>query len=237
MFCKNCGSSFPDGQNFCPVCGAAAEKPVAVNAAQPTNASYQQNAAYPVNQPQYATPSYPQQQYAQPQYPQQPQYAQPQYAQPQYAQLQYAQQPYGQPQYPAYQRPVLQLATNRKLVKYIFFNILTFGIYGLVYFTNISNSINAAASRYDGRKTMNYCLVAFIFSWLTCGIVPFVWIIKLSARIGNELKRRNINYSFGAGQFWLWCFLGSLFIVGPFIYIHKLSVAMNLICKDYNMKG
>ncbi|MBR4762460.1 MAG: DUF4234 domain-containing protein [Clostridia bacterium] len=129
------------------------------------------------------------------------------------------------------------LATNRKLVKYIFFSILTFGIYSIVFFTNISTSLNTAASRYDGRKTMNYCLVYFLFSWMTLGIVPFVWIIKLSSRIGGELKRRGINYGFGAGTFWLWYFLGSLFIAGPFIYIHKLATAMNLICKDYNARG
>ena len=36
---------------------------------------------------------------------------------------------------------------------------------------------------------MHFCLVAFIFSWLTFGIVPFVWMIKLTARVGNELRR------------------------------------------------
>ena len=229
MFCASCGTQLPEGVSFCPNCGArvAAQTPV-----QPQPA------------PQYRSEPAPQAQpYVQPQpVPQAQPYVQPQpvpQAQP-YVQA----QPYAQPYQTANtvyvtvnQAPVARLATNRKLVKLIFFSILTFGIYGIVFFTNISTSINTAASRYDGKKTMNFCLVFFIFSWLTMGIVPFVWIIKRSSRIGNELRRRGINYTFGAGQLWLWCVLGSLFFVGPFIYAHKLAVSMNLICGDYNQRG
>ena len=101
----------------------------------------------------------------------------------------------------------------------------------------VSTDINTIASRYDGKKTMHFCLVLFIFSWLTCGIVPIVWFHNISGRIGNELRRRGINYSFGAGSFWGWDVLGSLIIVGPFIYAHKLFKAMNLLAADYNVKG
>ena len=72
---------------------------------------------------------------------------------------------------------------------------------------------------------------------LTFGIAPIVWYHKLSARMGNELKRRGIAYSFGAGTFWGWNILGSLIFVGPFIYLHKLCKSMNLLCEDYNARG
>lgn len=130
-----------------------------------------------------------------------------------------------------------KLKTNRGLLKYIIFTIITFGIYPLVMMSIISSDINLIASKYDGKKTMHYCLVAFIFSWLTLGIVPIVWFHKLSARIGNELARRGIAYSFGAGSFWGWNVLGSLIVVGPFIYIHKLLKAMNLLGENYNING
>lgn len=138
---------------------------------------------------------------------------------------------------PVYNAPAIQLATNRGLVKYILLSIITLGIYGIVVMSKISSDINIIASKYDGRKTMNYCLVLFIFSWLTFGIVPLVWSSRLCSRIGCELQRRRIGYSFGAGTFWGWSFFGSLIIVGPFIYCHKLFKAMNLLSKDYNMKG
>jgi len=134
-------------------------------------------------------------------------------------------------------RPVAMLKTNRGLLKYILLGIITFGIYPLVLMSSISTDINVIASRYDGKKTMHYCLVVFIFSWLTAGIVPLVWSHKISARIGNELARRGIAYPFGAGTFWGWNILGSLIVVGPFIYIHKLCTAMNMISAHYNQNG
>ena len=103
--------------------------------------------------------------------------------------------------------------------------------------SNVSTDINTIASRYDGKKTMHYCLVLFIFSWLTLGIVPLVWNHKISDRIGAELTRRGIDYQFGAGTFWGWGILGSLILVGPCIYTHKLLTAMNRLSADYNVNG
>lgn len=133
--------------------------------------------------------------------------------------------------------PVRQLKTNRGLIKYILLSLITFGIYGLVLMSSVSSDINTIAERHDGKKTMHFCLLTFVFSWLTFGIATFVWYHRISARIGKELKRRGISYSFGAGTYWLWNILGSLIVVGPFIYYHKLFKSMNLLAKDYNEKG
>lgn len=133
--------------------------------------------------------------------------------------------------------PVRQLKTNRGLVKYILLSIITFGIYALVVMSTVSSDINTIASRYDGKKTMHFCLLTFIFSWLTLGIGILVWYHKISARIGRELDRRGIGYSFGAGTYWGWSILGSLIIVGPFIYFHKLFKSMNLLAENYNING
>ena len=133
--------------------------------------------------------------------------------------------------------PVIQLKTNRGLIKFILLNILTLGIYSLVVMSGISTDINVIASRHDGKKTPHFLLMAFIYSWLTFGIACFTWPHRLSNRIGAELKRRNISYSFGAGSFWGWNVLGSLIGVGPFVYLHKLCKAMNLLCEDFNARG
>lgn len=131
----------------------------------------------------------------------------------------------------------LQLRTNRGLLKFILLSMITFGIYGLVVMSHISEDINTIASKYDGKKTMHYCLVVFLFSWLTFGIVPLVWIHKISARIGNELNRRGIDYTFGAVTFWAWGVLGSIIVVGPFIFYHKFLKSMNLLAADFNTRG
>lgn len=133
--------------------------------------------------------------------------------------------------------PVAQLKTNKGLLKYILLSLITFGIYGIVVMSAVSTDINITAGRYDGKRTMHYCLLYFLIGWLTFGIGYIVWAHKISARIGNELKRRNIAYSFGAADYWLWNVLGTIIIVGPFIYLHKLFKATNLINADYNVKG
>ena len=133
--------------------------------------------------------------------------------------------------------PVGQLKTNRSLLRFILLSIVTLGIYSIVFFSGISENINAIASRYDGKKTMHFCLLFFLSGPITAGIAVLVWYHRISARIGSELQRRGINYSFDAGTFWIWNILGSLIVVGPFVYVHKLATAMNLLCENYNING
>lgn len=133
--------------------------------------------------------------------------------------------------------PVGQLNAKRSLLKFILLGIITFGIYPIVFFSGISADINVIAGRYDGRKTMHYCLLLFLIGPITFGIAYFVWFHKISARIGNELKRRNIPYNLSASDFWLWDVLGALIIVGPFIFIHKLATASNKLAEHYNVNG
>lgn len=133
--------------------------------------------------------------------------------------------------------PVGQLKTNKSLLKFILLSMITFGIYGIVVMSSVSNDINIIASRYDGKKTMHYCLLCFLVGPITCGIAVLVWFHKISARIGSELERRNIDYSISASTFWGWYVLGSFIIVGPFVYMYKLFNAMNMLAEDYNIRG
>lgn len=137
----------------------------------------------------------------------------------------------------AYSAPIRPLKTNRSLAKYILLGIITCGIYDIVVLSGISTDINTIASRYDGKKTMHFCLMLFIFMPITAFIADFVWFHKISARIGQELRRRSINFSFGARDYWLWCILGSLIIIGPYVYIYDLIAASNKLAEDYNING
>lgn len=133
--------------------------------------------------------------------------------------------------------PVGQLKTNKGLFKTILLSLITFGIYSLVVMSSVSNDINIVASRYDGKKTMHYCLLFFIINPITLGIAGIVWSHKISNRIGSELRRRGIAYNFSASDFWLWNVLGSLILVGPFIYLHKMFKAVNKMNAHYNVNG
>ncbi len=133
--------------------------------------------------------------------------------------------------------PVYQLKTNKGLLKTILLSLITFGIYPLVVLSVVSTDINTVASKYDGKRTMHFCLLFFILTPITFGIADLFWFHNISKRIGNELKRRGIAYGFGAGSYWGWCILGCLIGVGPLVYLHKLFKATNLMNADYNVNG
>ena len=99
--------------------------------------------------------------------------------------------------------PMNQLKTNRSLIKLILLSIVTLGIYAIIFFYRVSEDINTIASRYDGKRTMNYLLILFIIGPITLGIAAYVWFHRFSNRVGSELNRREINYNFNAGTYWM----------------------------------
>ncbi|MCI1902132.1 MAG: DUF4234 domain-containing protein [Bifidobacteriaceae bacterium] len=129
------------------------------------------------------------------------------------------------------------MRTDRSLLKYILFGIITLGIYDIVVLTETTNTVNTIISRYDGRRSMHYLLMFFIFGWLTGGIAWLVWYHRISNRIGDELQRRGHDRLISASDYWLWGILGSLIVVGPFVYLYKLFNAVNTLAWDYNQRG
>lgn len=160
-------------------------------------------------------------------------YQQPQQPQQPYQQQPYQQQPYQQQPYPA---PRTQLRTDFSMGKTVLLSLITFGIYGIVVWCRLVDNINTLASPYDGKKTMNYFL-AILLGIITLGIYPIVWNHQLCDRIGDELHRRRINYELSSSTYWLWGVLGSLIIVGPFIYMDKVFNATNMLSQHYNQFG
>ena len=147
------------------------------------------------------------------------------------------QQMYQQPMYQQPMRPFSPMKTDRGMLKFILLNIITCGIYSLVFYSSLGEDLNLVARPRDGKNTMHFCLMYFIVGPLTCEIYSIIWFHNLSARIGNEARARGISTGFGAGSFWLWNVLGSLILVGPFIYLYQLCSTMNMICEDYNRNG
>ena len=128
-----------------------------------------------------------------------------------------------------------KLKTDRSMWKLMILNILTLGIYGIVFFIPFSFDLDKIAPKRDRSKTMNY-LVAYILSIFTFSFVLLIWYYQITCRIEEALAQRNIDYEFSTGTFWGWYFLGSFILVGPFVYFHKLCKAMNLLCENYNEK-
>ena len=106
----------------------------------------------------------------------------------------------------AFTPPAYRLPTRRGFWKMLLLGIITGFIYPLVIMSRISVEINMVASRHDGKRTMHFLWMPIV-GVITLGVYFFVWIHKLCNRIGNELRRRQVCYRFGAGSFWLWNFL------------------------------
>lgn len=144
--------------------------------------------------------------------------------------------PAAKPVRPVVRAPRLQLPVKRGLCKMIFLGLVTLGIYPVVIWSRIVTELNLAASRHDGKRTMPY-FAMLMLAPITLGVFAFVWMHRFCRRVGDELQRRRISYKFGPSTFWLWNVLGSLIIVGPFIFTHKLMKSMNQINGDFNLRG
>lgn len=129
-----------------------------------------------------------------------------------------------------------RLPVGRSLVKMVLLGLITAGIYPLVIWSRIVTEMNIAASRKDGKRTMPYCAMLMLAP-VTLGIYPFVWMHHFCERVDQQLKIRSCDYRFGANDFWLWGVLGSLILVGPYVFTHKLMKSMNLINSHYNIWG
>ena len=134
------------------------------------------------------------------------------------------------------QTPAKALVTSRALWKVILFTIITLGFYSIFFYSHIRRDLNLICGNHNGDRTMSFWLLILIICPITLGIGMIVWFHKISARIGRELEVRQLSRSFGASDYWLWNVLGSLILVGPFIYVHKLCASMNALCEDYNKK-
>ena len=140
-FCPNCGFEVPNGAAFCGNCGAQ----LATVVTQQPKQQYQQ-----YQQPTYQQPTYqqPQQQYQQPSH---SPYQQNAYA----ATGAYAGQP---------------VQTDRSLIAYIAFTILTCGIYAWWFTYKLAQDMNTVCN--DGDKTPGLA-VYILLSMVTCGIYSY----------------------------------------------------------------
>ena len=126
-----------------------------------------------------------------------------------------------------------KLMTNRSMWKLMLLNILTLGIYSIIFFIPFSFDLDKIAPNPDRSKTPNF-LLAYILALFTLSITLEVWLYHITSRIENALSERDIAYDFGTDTFWGWYFFGSFFLIGPFIYFYKLCKAMNMLCEHYN---
>ena len=153
-----------------------------------------------------------------------------------------------------------ELRTNRSLLKYLVFGVLTCGIYCIWQMIEIGKSLDELASNHAYRKTPNY-LVMSLAGLLTFTITEIFWFWIVSTSIDDEGKYRNIKVYFTQPVliatiaiprilFIAFVFMGmnnaqlgviaavayALLIIGGVIAIPTIMHDMNALCADYNRR-
>lgn len=153
-----------------------------------------------------------------------------------------------------------ELRTNRSLLKYLVFGVLTCGIYCIWQMIEIGKSLDELASNHAYRKTPNY-LVMSLAGLLTFTITEIFWFWIVSTSIDDEGKYRNIKVYFTRPVliatiaiprilFIAFVFMGmnnaqlgviaavayALLIIGGIIAIPTIMHDMNALCADYNRR-
>lgn len=124
-----------------------------------------------------------------------------------------------------------RLPTNKGLLKYVFFGILTLGIYDLFIISRIAKELNVSCAE-DGKHTATI-LPYILLSIVTLGIYGIVWHCKVCGR----MCRTGEGTISGAGYL-LWSWLGSmLFGIGPFVATYKLLHSVNNVNEKYNREN
>lgn len=133
-------------------------------------------------------------------------------------------------------RSAILLTTNRAWWKMFLLGLVTLGIYPLIAQDLMVHDLNLAASRSDGKRTLSPMTASFLGA-ITLGVFLFVWNHQYANRLGNELRRRGIDYKISAFHFWIFGILLFFTIVCPIIYSHKMIKATNLINENFNRMG
>lgn len=130
-----------------------------------------------------------------------------------------------------------KLKDNYSLLPCVLLSVVTFGIYGIYLYACFGHHINTIASRYDGKKTMNYWLLFLVVGPVTLGIGYLIWNHRFCGRVQKELQRRGLEVCLTPGSFWLWSVLGTVIVIGPLVYLWKIIRAINMLAKSYNQAG
>lgn len=122
---------------------------------------------------------------------------------------------------------------QRSFLGLIGLSMITFGIYGIVWYYLMTRDINAVVG--DDGKIVSPGL-AVVLTMVTCGIYPIIWIYINGNRMktAGDIKGANIRET--GVSYLLWYFVGALIIVGPIVALVKFLKNYNTLVVLYNCK-
>ena len=125
------------------------------------------------------------------------------------------------------------ISTNRSLVTYIVFNILTCGIYGYYFLYTMARDVNIMCEG-DGDQTSGIA-VFILLSIVTCGFYALYWYYKLGNRLATNAPRYGLNFQENGTTILMWYLVGALVCgIGPYVAMHILIKNTNTLAASYN---
>lgn len=126
-----------------------------------------------------------------------------------------------------------RLKTDRSLLKFILFNLITCGIYGWYFVYCLARDLNTACDG-DGRDTPGL-LPFLLLSFVTCGIYALFWYYSAGNRLAYNAPRYGISFQENGTTILLWFLLGSLLCgLGSWVAVYIIIKNTNLLCGAYN---
>lgn len=126
-----------------------------------------------------------------------------------------------------------RIATNRGLLKYILFSILTLGIYGFFFVYAMAQDMNTMCED-DDQKTGG--LIAFVLlNIITLGIYGIYWWYRIANRVCMNAPRYGITVAENGTSFLLWYLLGFLTLgIASLVGYHAVIKNVNSLAAAYN---
>ena len=128
------------------------------------------------------------------------------------------------------------IRATRTLPKFIFFSIITFGIYPLFFMSDLAKDINRICKG-DGKETAGVLKYIF-FSIITLGIYSIYWYYALGKRMKETAKNKyRLTLGESGGTYVLCIIPGALFFgIGLFVLWHFIIKNTNRLACAYNIK-
>ncbi len=126
--------------------------------------------------------------------------------------------------------------TNRSLIVYILFNVLTLGLYSLIFWHGYVRDVNILCSG-DGKNTKGIFL-AILLSIVTLGIYMYIWEYGMQNRIRDRAPKYGVENVKDGGAIILWDIFGLLlFGIGPMIALYIRIKSLNSLAYAYNARA
>ena len=122
---------------------------------------------------------------------------------------------------------------ERSIWKFLFLNIITFGIYDFWVAHTLARDINKIYKVEDNRRLPGVVMYT-VLSILTLGVYSIFWELKLASMIADEGRRRGIRTEVSP-SFIIICYLLTYISgIAKYVAINQVFEAMNKLAADYN---